>query len=75
MYMYIPFTGREINDLHSIMAEPGLTLKLGPAPQSHALSVHGGQVGPMGRPADIRVSPVLQSHMHTQSATKHNKII
>ena len=60
-HTHTPLTRGKVNQLYSVVAEPGLTFKLGASPQSHALPVHGGQVGALQRPSDIRISPELQN--------------
>ena len=66
----VPLTGREVNDLYFIVAEPGQSTELWSAPQCHALSVHGGQVRSLRRPADIRVCPILEDTNMYVKATK-----
>lgn len=55
----LPLTWREVDEGHTLMAEPLNLLELLAAPQCNATLVEGGQVGAFGRPAHVRLCPAL----------------
>lgn len=72
--LYEPLTRREVNQLHSLMAEPLNLLELLTTPQSNASLVECGQVGAFRRPAHVRFCPALkhtQVYMHLLTEKPH----
>ncbi len=55
----LPLTWREVDEGHTLMAEPLNLLELLAAPQCNATLVEGGQVGAFRRPAHVRLCPAL----------------
>lgn len=60
-----PLTRGEIDQLHSLMAEPLDLLELLAAPQRNASLMERGQVGAFRGPADVRFRPALKEKRRT----------
>lgn len=58
-HSWLPFTWWEVNEGHTLMAEPLNLLELLAAPQRNTTLVEGGQIGAFRRPAHVRLGPAL----------------
>lgn len=58
-HSWLPFTWREVDEGHALMAEPLNLLELLAAPQRNTTLVEGGQIGAFRRPAHVRLGPAL----------------
>lgn len=69
----VPLTGREIDELYPLMAEPLDLLELLTTPQSDASLVEGGQIGAFRRPPHICLGPALQQTHSTATEYKSHR--
>lgn len=64
---WLPLTWWEVDERHTLMAEPLDLFELLPAPQGDASLMESSQVGAFRRPANVRLCPALHRNTKTSS--------
>lgn len=64
--MTLPFTWREVNELHALVTEPLDLLELLPTPQCDTSLMECSEISALGRPAHVGFGPALQTGMRQE---------